>query len=54
MKRYVFRLGNNARHRLVIEAETILEARKEIRKDYPTARFVEIVFKGGKNDRKKV
>lgn len=47
-KVYVFQCGENWKSKVMIEAETILEARDEIRKDFPSARFVEIRINGRK------
>lgn len=45
MKTYVFFSGKNLRIKVSIDAETILEAIKEIKKDYPNAIFNTIRLK---------
>lgn len=47
-KVYVFQCGENWKSKVMIEAKTILEARDEIRRDFPSARFVEIRINGRK------
>lgn len=54
MKTYVFFSGKNRRIKVSIDAETILEAIKEIKKDYPNAIFNTIRLKSRRGRTKMV
>ena len=52
MKQYIFQVYPRSRNTVSIQADTILEARSEIRKDYPNAVFSEIKIKYGSKNKK--
>ena len=54
MKTYVFFSGKNRRIKVSIDAETILEAIKEIKNDYPNAIFNTIRLKSRRGRTKMV